>query len=163
MSVINLFFPGRTLIMDIFSMFFWAAVPIGDKVLWNGEKFHLSVRPSVRPSIHPSVHPSIHPLGIEGLPEGSKGLSEGPDGLPGLQRGLRACQEAQGGTDGWMHGRTDGRTEFLPIPQDFVPCRGRCPKKLSLRYYSVMRQRWNAWTHLRCEDASKKKKSGGKN
>ena len=30
----------------------------------------------------------------------------------------------QGGTDG----RTDERTEFLPILQDFVPYRGRCPK-----------------------------------
>ena len=29
--------------------------------------------------------------------------------------------------DGWMDGRTDGRTEFLPILQDFVPCWGRCP------------------------------------
>ena len=29
-----------------------------------------------------------------------------------------------------MDGRTDGRTEFLPILQDFVPCRGRCPATL---------------------------------
>ena len=32
--------------------------------------------------------------------------------------------------DGWMDrckGWTDGRTEFLPILQDFVPYRGRCP------------------------------------
>ena len=27
----------------------------------------------------------------------------------------------------WMDKRTDGRTEFLPILQDFVPSRGRCP------------------------------------
>ena len=30
--------------------------------------------------------------------------------------------------DGHTDGRTDGWTEFLPILQDFVPCRGRCPK-----------------------------------
>ena len=33
---------------------------------------------------------------------------------------------------GWGGGRyvqTDGRTEFLPILRDFVPYRGRCPKK----------------------------------
>ena len=29
-------------------------------------------------------------------------------------------------TDRW----TDGRTEFLPILQDFVPSRGRCPATL---------------------------------
>ena len=30
---------------------------------------------------------------------------------------------------GWMDGRTDGRMENLPILQDFVPYRGRCPKR----------------------------------
>ena len=30
---------------------FWAAAPIGDKVLQNGEKF----RPSFRTSVHPSI------------------------------------------------------------------------------------------------------------
>ena len=29
------------------------------------------------------------------------------------------------------YGWTDGRTEFLPILQDFVPSRGRCPATLS--------------------------------
>ena len=29
--------------------------------------------------------------------------------------------------DGRTDRRTDVRTEFLPILQDFVPCRGRCP------------------------------------
>ena len=28
--------------------------------------------------------------------------------------------------DGWM----DGHMEFLPVPQDFVPCQGRCPAPL---------------------------------
>ena len=31
--------------------------------------------------------------------------------------------------DGWMDGRTDVRTENLPILQDFVPYQGHCPKK----------------------------------
>ena len=30
-------------------------------------------------------------------------------------------------TDIHIYRYTDGRTEFLPILQDFVPCRGRCP------------------------------------
>ena len=28
-----------------------------------------------------------------------------------------------------MDVRMEGRTEFLPILQDFVPCQGRCPKR----------------------------------
>ena len=31
--------------------------------------------------------------------------------------------------DGWTDGMTDERTENLPILQDFVPYRGRCPKR----------------------------------
>ena len=31
--------------------------------------------------------------------------------------------------DGWTDGRTDERTENLPVLQDFVPYRGRCPKR----------------------------------
>ena len=38
-----------------------------------------------------------------------------------------------GRMDGWTEGRTDGRmnvpTENLPILQDFVPYRGRSPKR----------------------------------
>ena len=89
-----------------------------------------------RNSICQYVRPSIRPLGIEGLPEGSKGLpeesqgqSEGSKGLPEMPEGL------PGGPGGVrMYGRTykqtDGRTEFLPILQDFVPCWGRCPATL---------------------------------
>ena len=51
------------------------------------------------------------PEGSEGLPESPEGLLEGPEGLPG--------GPARGGMDGWM--------EFLPILQDFVPCRDCCP------------------------------------
>ena len=50
-------------------------------------------------------------MGSEGLLEGLEGLPAGPEGLPGGQGG---------GIDEW--------TEFHPIPQDFVPCQGRCPK-----------------------------------
>ena len=32
--------------------------------------------------------------------------------------------------DGRMYGWADGRTEFLPILQDFVPSRGCCPATL---------------------------------
>ena len=65
------------------------------------------------------------PEGSGGLPEGSKGLLEGPEGLPEGPEGLPGGSRG----DGRMYGRTDGRTEFLPILQDFVPCRGRCPKR----------------------------------
>ena len=37
-----------------------------------------------------------------------------------------------GPTDGRMDGQTDGRREHLPILQDFVPYRGRCPKSNNL-------------------------------
>merc|ERR1712242_435808 len=46
-------------------------------------------------------------------------------GLRASQRGLRASQRGVRASQG---GRTDGHTEFLPILQDFVPSRGRCPK-----------------------------------
>ena len=35
--------------------------------------------------------------------------------------------------DRWMDGRMDGRMENLPILQDFVPYRGRCPATAQLR------------------------------
>ena len=43
-----------------------------------------------------------------------------------LQLALRALWQARGWTNGW----TDGQMEFLPILQDFVPSRGRCPATL---------------------------------
>ena len=56
--------------------------------------------------------------GPEDLSEGPRGLSEGPEGLPGGPGG--------GGANVCM----DGQTEFLPILQHFVPCRGHCPATL---------------------------------
>ena len=38
---------------------FWAAAPIGDEVLKNGEIFRPSVHPFVRPSVRPSVSQSV--------------------------------------------------------------------------------------------------------
>ena len=59
--------------------------------------------------------------------EGSEGLSEGSEELPEAYEGLiEGSRASQRGADG----RADGRTEFLPILQDFVPCRGRCPATL---------------------------------
>ena len=85
--------------------------------------------------------------GSEGWLEGSEGWLEGPGGQPAGCEGQPAGSEGQpegGQMDGRtdrqkffpfhktlypsrMYGRTDGWTEFLPILQDFVPCRGRCP------------------------------------
>ena len=42
--------------------------------------------------------------------------------------------QTDGRTDRWM----DGQTEFIPILQDFVPCRGRGPKRrLSQIWFSL--------------------------
>ena len=60
--------------------------------------------------------------GLRASWEGPKASWEGPKAS---WEALRASWEAPGGgTDE----RTDERTEFLPILQDFVPYRGRCPK-----------------------------------
>merc|ERR1712121_155661 len=48
--------------------------------------------------------------------------------LAGSQACLAGSWALEGGTDGWTDERTNGRTENLPILQDFVPYRGRCPK-----------------------------------
>ena len=54
---------------------------------------------------------------LRGLAEALRGLSEALRGLAEALRGLA-----------WGGGRIYGWTEFLPILQDFVPYRGRCPK-----------------------------------
>ena len=64
--------------------------------------------------------------GSEGQLEGSEGQLEGSEGQPAGSEGQPAGSEGQpegGRTDV----RRDRRTEFLPILQDFVPSRGRCP------------------------------------
>ena len=52
--------------------------------------------------------------------------------------------QTDGQTDGWMDGRTDGRTdgrmEILPILQDFVPYRGRCPTTAPLQPENSLKQ-----------------------
>ena len=87
-----------------------AAAPVRDKVLLNGEIFY------------PSVCPAINQ---EGSDCRSKGSEDQPEGSEVQLEGLRA---SRGGTDGRMNERTNERTENLPILQDFVPYRGRCPK-----------------------------------
>ena len=83
-----------------------------------------SVRPSVRPSARPSIRPP--PAGLQGL----KGQPAGSEGQPAGSEGQPAGSEGQPEGGGRTDGRADGRTEFLPILQDFVPCRGRCPATL---------------------------------
>ena len=63
------------------------------------------------------------------MPEGPESLPEGPEGLPG----------------GWvgMDGPMDKQTEFLLILQDFVPCRGRCPKRQKKRFQIMLSQENN--------------------
>ena len=58
----------------------------------------------------------------------ASGFRHGWLGLRPGWLGLRAGMMAQrGGTDGRTDERTNERTENLPILQDFVPYRGRCP------------------------------------
>ena len=73
----------------------------------------------------PEGQPEGLPEGLEGLQKGPEGLQEGPEGLLEGPEGLRVLTSRK---DRRMDVRTDGQTEFLPILQDFVPCRGRCPK-----------------------------------
>ena len=66
--------------------------------------------------------------GSEGLLEGSEGWLEGSEGQLEGSGGQPTGSEGQpAGSEGQPEGGADGRTEFLPILQDFVPCRGRCP------------------------------------
>ena len=75
-----------------------AAATIGDKVLWNGEKFR------------PSLRTSVPLMGPEGLRASLRGLKASWRDPRVSWRSLRASQ-----------GETYGRIEFLPIIQDFVP------------------------------------------
>ena len=73
-----------------------------------------------------------------GLPKGSKGHVE-------VSEGQAEGSEGQPGGDVRTDVRTDGRTEFLPILQDFVPSRGRCPATLcNLNSLVGNRQYWLA-------------------
>ena len=72
----------------------------------------------------PPAGPQTPQPGPQGLRASQQGLRASWRGLGASQQGLRASQRGDVRTDR----RTDGRTEFLPILQDFVPCRGRCPK-----------------------------------
>ena len=56
-----------------------AAAPIGDKVLWNGKKFPMSVHPFVHPSVHPSVNLSVQLAGPEACLTESKAWMAGPE------------------------------------------------------------------------------------
>merc|ERR1712035_123638 len=78
-------------------------------------------RNSVCPFVRSSVRPSVPPLaGPQTLPASPQTPPAGPQTPPaGLQTPLAGPR-----------GLTDGRTEFLPILQDFVPCWGRCPATL---------------------------------
>ena len=80
------------------------------------------VRPSVRPSICPSVHPSVRMSIRPSLWAIQPGLKPSQLGLRPSQPGLRPNQPSL-----WMDGQTDVHRENLPILQDFVPYRGRCP------------------------------------
>ena len=92
-------------------------------VEWDEIPFRSSVRPSVRLS--------------EGLTKGSEGRLKG---FLGLLEGSEGWPEgSEGQSEG---GRTDGRKEFHPIQQDFVPYRGRCPK---MDLGDARQGRWRRW------------------
>ena len=66
----------------------------------------------------------------QGLDLAFKGLARASLSLAWASLGLA---QASGGTDERMNERTNERTEFLPILQDFVPYRGRCPASHSCK------------------------------
>ena len=84
--------------------------------------------PSVRSSVCSSVRPSVNQA--SGFRHGWLGLRPGWM----AQRGER--------TDGWTDGRTDVRRENLPILQDFVPYRGRCPKRKKTSHPKASNSQW---------------------
>ena len=81
--------------------------------------------------------------------EGSDGQLEGSEGQPAGSEGQPAGSESQpAGSEGqqeggWMDKRTDGQIEFLPILQDFVPCWGRCPKRLVRNLFAKIVDSWS--------------------
>ena len=86
------------------------------------------VRPFVRPpllAIQPGLRPSQADLrpSQPARPQAS-GMAGWASGLAGWASGLAGWPR---GGDVRTYGRTNGRTENLPILQDFVPYRGRCP------------------------------------
>ena len=49
-------------------------------------------------------------------------------GHPGQKEGRQKDKWMDGRTDGRTDGQMDEQTKNLPILQDFIPYRGRCPK-----------------------------------
>ena len=101
-----------------------AAATIGNKVLQNGEIFYSSIRPSVDLPVHPSI---LLMMGRLAPKSAWLALRPGWLGLRPAWQGLRPAWLAIGPPRGeWM----DEWTENLPILQDFIPYRGRCPKTI---------------------------------
>ena len=84
----------------------------------------LSVRLFVRPSVLPPPSLAGRPSDQAGRPSDQAGR---PSDLAGSWIGLRPGWESLKASQEERNGCTDGRTENLPILQDFVPNRGRCP------------------------------------
>ena len=90
---------------------------------------------SVRSSIHPPLGHPARPEAQPARPETQLARSEAqPASQPSLrlQAWLAGPQIWLAGPEGGMDRQTNGRTENLPILQDFVPYRGSCPKTLFL-------------------------------
>ena len=116
--------------IDYFQPSFWAAAPIGDEVLQNGEIFRLFVCPYVR--LPPPGHPA-RPEAQPARPEAQPARSKAKPGIQvsGFRPGWLGFRPAWLGLrPGWMAQRgewTNRLTENVPILQDFVPYQGGCP------------------------------------
>ena len=98
---------------------------------------HLSVRLSP-PLGHPT-RPEAQPASPEAQPARPEAQPAMPEAQPARSEPQPAGQPQASGLAGWASGlagwprggnsRTYERTENLPILQDFVPYRGRCPKR----------------------------------
>ena len=102
----------------------------GDFLGFHGWK--QGIQSGLRPS-QPDLRPSQPASQASGFRPGWLGLRPG-------WLGLRPGWMAQRGewTDGQTDEQTDGQTENLPILQDFVPYRGRCPKNRQHRYRLIV-------------------------
>ena len=71
------------------------------------------------------------------------GLAGWTSGLAGWASGLAGWPS---GGDGWMGGWTNVQMENLPMLQDFVPYRGRCPKKEEKKKISEKEEKQGLYT-----------------
>ena len=147
----------------------WGDFPSVHSPLWAIQPGLSPSKPGLRPS-QPGLRPSQP--GHEAQPASPGAQPASPEAQPASPEAQPARSEAQpasqasgfrpgwlGLRPGWMaqrgertyvrtDGRTDVRTENLPILQDFVPFRGRCPASQRKIYANKEKQGKGIADHL---------------